>query len=77
MNLIKHIANILALWTIPFVIVLFFMLVSGFAFTYYAAVTSTQFIVINFFYCIIMLCAYTVHHNDNERDNTFKVFKTK
>jgi len=77
MNLIKHIANVLALWTIPFVVVLFFMLVSGFAFTYNAAVKSTQFIVIDFFYCIIMLCAYTVHHNDNQRDNTFKLFKTK
>ena len=77
MNLIKHIANVLALWTIPFVIVLFFMLVSGFAFTYYAAVTNTPFIVVNFFYCIIMLCAYAVHHNDNQRDNTFKLFKTK
>jgi hypothetical protein len=53
------------------------MLVSGFAFTYYGAVTSTQFIVLDFFYCIIMLCTYAVHHSDNERDNTFKLFKTK
>lgn len=77
MNLIKHIANLLALWTIPYVIVLFFMLVSGFAFTYNGAVTSTQFIVLEFFYSIIMLCTYTVHHSDNGKDDTFKLFKTK
>ncbi len=77
MNLIKHIANLLALWTIPYIIVLFFMLVSGFAFTYNGAVTSTQFIVLEFFYSIIMLCTYAVHHSDNGKDDTFKLFKTK
>jgi predicted membrane-bound mannosyltransferase len=77
MNLIKHIANVLALWTIPFVIILFFMLITGFSFTYYAAVTSEEFIVFNFFYCIITLITYAVHNKHNERDNTFKLFRTK
>jgi ABC-type multidrug transport system permease subunit len=77
MNLIKHIANILALWTIPYVIVLFFMLVTGFAFTYSEAVHSGVFIVLTSFYCIIIAVAYAVYDNENQRDNTFKLFKTK
>lgn len=77
MNLIKHIANVLALWTIPFVFVLFFMLITGFAFTYEEAIHSGAFITLTFFYCIIVFIAYGVYNNENERDNTFKLFKTK
>lgn len=77
MNLIKHIANLLALWTIPFVFVLFFMLVTGFAFTYSEAMHSGGFIVLTFFYCIMITIAYGVYDVENERDNTFKLFKTK
>lgn len=77
MNLIKHIANVLALWTIPYVFVLFFMLVTGFAFTYGEAIHSQVFIVLTFFYCIIVFIAYAVYNAENERDNTFKLFKTK
>jgi hypothetical protein len=74
MNLIKHIANLLALWTIPFVFVLFFMLLSGFAFTYNEAITAPLFIVVYVLYYIMMFIVY-MSSNEEESDS-FKIFKT-
>ena len=74
MNLIKHIANLLALWTIPYVMVLFFLLVSGFAFTYHDAVSSTAFIFVYSIYLIMMFIIYMTA-NEEESDS-FKLFKT-
>ena len=74
MNLIKHIANLLALWTIPYVIVLFFMLVSGFAFTYNQAITAPLFIVVYTMYFIMMFIIYMTC-NEEESDS-FNLFKT-
>jgi hypothetical protein len=76
MNLIKHIANILALWTIPFVFVLFFMLVTGFTFTYQQAICSDVFIILNTIYSVSMLIAYSIFSHDDEFDS-IKLFKTK
>lgn len=76
MNLIKHIANILALWTIPFVFVLFFMLLTGFAFTYNQAVTSQTFAVIYTVYAGSMLIGYMIL-SDDEDAQSLKLFKTK
>ena len=73
MNLIKHIANLLALWTIPFVIVLFFMLLSGFAFTYNEAITAPLFIIMYVLYFIMM---FIVYMSSNEEDcDSFQLFK--
>ena len=58
MNLIKHIANLLALWAIPYIIVLFFLLVSGFAFVYQDAVSSTAYLVSYAFYFMMMFIIY-------------------
>jgi len=74
MNLIKHIANLLALWTIPYVMVLFFMLVSGFAFTYNSCVSSTAFVFVYSIYLIMMFIIYMTA-NEEESDS-FKLFKT-
>jgi hypothetical protein len=76
MNLIKHLANIFALWTIPYVIVLFFMLITGFAFTYSEAVRSEVFIVVSFFYNVLSFITYVALGHDEEFDS-IKVFKTK
>lgn len=73
MNLFKHIANILALWTIPYVIVLFFMVITGFAFTYNEAILSEVFIVISFFYNLLSLITYMAMGDDFD---SIKVFKT-
>jgi len=75
MNLIKHIANLLALWTIPFVFVLFFMMITGFGFTYSQAINSEVFIIMNTIYSISMLIAYMVLGGEDDFDN-IKIFKT-
>ena len=73
MNLIKHIANLLALWTIPYIIVLFFLLVSGFAFTYNEAITAPLFIIVYTMYFIMM---FIVYMSSNEEDcDSFQLFK--
>ena len=73
MNLIKHIANLLALWTIPYIIVLFFLLVSGFAFTYNEAITSVPFIMMYVLYFIMM---FIIYMTSNEEDcDSFQLFK--
>jgi hypothetical protein len=75
MNLIKHIANLLALWAIPYVIVLFFLLVSGFAFVYQDAVSSTPYVVSYAFYFMMMFIIYT---SGDEKDfHSIRLFKTK
>jgi uncharacterized protein YybS (DUF2232 family) len=74
MNLIKHIANLLALWTVPYVIVLFFLLVSGFAFVYQDAISSTPYIIAYAFYFIMMFILYTT--GDEKDFDSIKLFKT-
>jgi uncharacterized protein YybS (DUF2232 family) len=74
MNLIKHIANLLALWTIPYVIVLFFLLVTGFAFVYQDAISSTPYIIAYTLYFIMMLILYV--SGDDKDFDSIKLFKT-
>ncbi len=76
MNLIKHIANLLALWTIPFVIVLFFMVITAFGFTYSEAINSEVFIVLNTIYSLSMAIAYMVFSHEEDCQG-IKLFKTK
>ena len=76
MNLIKHIANLLALWTIPFVFVLFFMIITGFAFTYNQSITSGPFVVMNTIYSISILMVYITLGHEEDFDS-IKLFKTK
>ena len=73
MNLIKHIANLLALWAIPYIIVLFFLLVSGFAFVYQDAVSSTAYIVSYAFYFMMMFIIYA--SGDDKDFDSIKLFK--
>lgn len=75
MNLFKHIANLLALWTIPFIIVLFFLLVSGFAFTYNDCVSNTAFV---FVYSIYYIMMFIIYMAGEEKDfESIKLFKIK
>jgi hypothetical protein len=60
MKLIKHLINIMFLWSIPFILLAFFMLITGFSFSYQAAVTSEIWIVIMFFYCALSAILYIV-----------------
>jgi hypothetical protein len=74
MNLIKHIANLLALWTIPYIIVLFFLLVTGFAFVYQDAICSTPYIICYAFYFMMMSIIYM--SGDDKDFESIKLFKT-
>lgn len=75
MNLIKHIANLLALWTIPFVIVLFFMVITGFGFTYNDAINSNPFIILNTIYSISIFLVYIALGHEEDCQG-IKLFKT-
>ena len=75
MNLFKHIANLLALWTIPFIIVLFFLLVSGFAFTYSDCVSNTVFVFVYSIYYIMMFIIYMA--GEEKEFESIKLFKIK
>jgi hypothetical protein len=73
MNLIKHIANLLALWTIPYVIVLFFLLVTAFSFTYDDIISSSPYIIGYVFYFILTFIIYTT--GDEKDFDSIKLFK--
>lgn len=75
MNLIKHIANILAIWTMPFIVLLFFILITGFAFTYQEAIHNGGFIILTTIYCVVGLIMYVGFNNDEDM-NSMKLFKT-
>jgi hypothetical protein len=58
MKLIKHLINIMFLWSIPFIMLAFLDVLTWFSFSYTAAVTSTLWITIMFFYCLIASILY-------------------
>jgi len=60
MKLIKHVINIMFLWSIPFILLAFFMLLTLFSFNYITAVTSEIWKVVMFFYCVITTVLYVV-----------------
>jgi hypothetical protein len=60
MKLIKHVINIMFLWSIPFILLAFFMLITLFSFNYITAVTSEIWKVVMFFYCVITTVLYVV-----------------
>ena len=75
MKLIKHIANLLAIWTLPFIGLLFFMFITGFAFTYSDGIRTVGFIILTTIHSIVWLVMYIAYHNTTEID-TMKLFKT-
>jgi hypothetical protein len=75
MNLIKHIINLLAIWTVPFIVLWFFVLITGFAFTYSEGLRFVGFIIITSIYSVVWLGMYIFYHDTTEID-TMKVFKT-
>jgi hypothetical protein len=60
MKLIKHLINIMFLWSIPFILLGFINLLTWFSFSYTAAVTSNVFIVVIFFYFLMASILYGV-----------------
>lgn len=72
MKVIKHLINIMFLWSIPFILLAFFMLITLFSFSYVAAVTSELWIIIMFFYCIISAILYMVSSGEEDEMSIFK-----
>jgi hypothetical protein len=66
MKLIKHLINIMFLWSIPFILLAFFMLITLFSFSYTAAVTSDVWICVMFFYCIFTAILYAVSSGEED-----------
>jgi hypothetical protein len=74
MKLIKHIINIMFLWSIPYMLVAFFLLTTWFSFSYTEAVTSGVFVAVQFFYSLITFIMYGVLSEDN--DESISLLKT-
>jgi hypothetical protein len=72
MKLIKHLINIMFLWSIPFILLGFFLLVTGFSFSYRAAITSEVWIVVMFFYCLLTAILYMVSSGETDEMSIIK-----
>ena len=80
MNLIKHLANILFLLAIPYAIVLFFELITGFAFTYHEAITASPFVFAYSLYVIIFALPFyfiTLGEPKQSDREILQLFKTR
>lgn len=80
MNLIKHLANILFLLAIPYALVLFFELITGFAFTYHEAITAGPFVVLYTVYAVvIMIPIYIISLAEVKQSDreALQLFKTR
>ena len=60
MKLIKHLINVAFLWSLPYASLLFFWLLTLCQFSYAAAITSTVWAVVVFFYSLMALILYGV-----------------
>jgi hypothetical protein len=66
MKLIKHLINIMFLWSIPFILVAFIDLLTWWSFSYIETVTSTLWISIMFFYCLMASILYVVASGEED-----------
>lgn len=60
------------LWSIPFILLAFFMLITWFSFSYTAAVTSEIWIVVMFFYCALSAILYAVSSGEIDEMSLIK-----
>ena len=60
------------LWSIPFILLAFVLLITGLIYNYHMAVTSELWIVIMFFYFIITAIMYAVSSGE---DDEMKIIK--
>lgn len=72
MKLIKHLINIMFLWSIPFIMLAFFMLVTWFSFSYREVITSGVWVAIMFFYCLMTVIMYAI---GNEEEDALCIIK--
>lgn len=73
MKIIKHLINIMFLWSIPHILLAFILLITGLIYNYHAAVTSEVWIVVMFFYCIITAIMYAVSSGEVDDMSILKI----
>ena len=73
MKLIKHLINVMFLWSIPFILLGFFLVITGFSFSYQAAVTTEIWIVVMFFYCALSAIIYMVSAGEMDELSIIKI----
>lgn len=72
MKLIKHLANLFFLWTIPYMIVFMFYLLTLASFSYISCVTSNGWILVYAIYFIMIMIMY---FSCVDSDQDLKLFK--
>lgn len=66
MKLINHLLNLMFLWSIPFIMVAFFYLLTLFSFSYVSCVTSDVWIFLYSVYFMMSFIAYGVIEEDDD-----------
>ena len=66
MKIIKHLVNIMFLYSIPFILLGFFCVITAFSFKYTDAVTSSVWIAVVGMYCIIATLMYAVSAEEED-----------
>ena len=66
MKLIKHLVNIMFLYSIPFILLGFFCVITAFSFKYTDAVTSSVWVAIVGMYCIIATMVYAISAEEED-----------
>ena len=66
MKIIKHVVNLMFLYSIPFILLGLFCILSAFSFKYTDAVTSSVWIAVVGMYCIIATLMYAVSAEEED-----------
>ena len=72
MKLIKHVINIMFLWSIPFILLAFILLITGLIYNYHMAITSKLWVVVMLFYCVTTAIMYGVSSGEKDEMKILK-----
>ena len=70
---IKHVINVMFLWSIPFILLAFFLLITGLIYNYPMAVTSDLRKVVMLFYFISTFVLYVMSSGKEDNISIIKV----
>ena len=70
---IKHVINVTFLWSIPFILLAFFLLITGLIYNYNIAITSVIWKAVMFFYFITTFVLYVVSSGKEDDISIIKV----
>lgn len=72
MKIIKHLINIMFLWSIPYIMLAFFMVLTWFSFAYTDVVTSGVWNIVLFFYCLAIGLLYLISLGETDEMSILK-----